>query len=93
MNISSVWGANKAERKRKRSVRKAKLRWDVLGLQDSALDGPTASLEDIRRQVTPWASPGLGPGPGSRSCAKDSAAHTLTSATAPSRKRRRGAMQ
>jgi hypothetical protein len=53
MNISSVWGANKAERKRKRSVRKAKLRWNVLGLQGPALDGPTASLEHIRRQVTP----------------------------------------
>jgi hypothetical protein len=65
--ISSPWGANKAERKCRRSVRKGKIRLDVLDLQDPALDGPTTSLEDIRRQVTPLASPGPGPGTGSRS--------------------------
>jgi len=93
MNMSSVWGANKAARKRKRSVRKAKIRWDVLGLQDPALDGPTTSMEDIRRQVTSLASRGLGPGTRSRSGAKDSAAHAVSGVTAPSRKQRRGATE
>ena len=93
MNMSSVWGANKAARKRKRTVRKAKIRWDRLGLQDPALEGPTVSMEDIRRQVTSLASRGLGPGTRSRSGAKDSPAHSVSDMAAPSRKRRRGATE
>jgi hypothetical protein len=93
MKISTVWGANKAARKRKRTVRKAKIRWDRLGLQDPAFEGPAASMEDIRRQVTSLASRGLGPGTRSRSATKDSPAHSASDVTAPSRKRRRGATE
>ncbi len=93
MNMSTVWGGNKAARKRKRTVRKAKIRWDVLGLQDPALEGPSPSMEDIRRQVTSLASRGLGPGTRSRSGTKDSRAHAVSDAAVPSRKRRRGATE
>lgn len=93
MNMSTVWGGNKAARKRKRTVRKAKIRWDVLGLQDPALEGASPSMEDIRRQVTSLASRGLGPGTRSRSGTKDSPTHSVSDVAVPSRKRRRGATE
>jgi hypothetical protein len=93
MKISTVWGASKTSRKRKRTVLKPKIRWDVLGLQDPHLEGPSVSIEDIRRQVTSLASRGLGPGTRSRSSAKISPDRTPSNATAPIRKRRRGATE
>jgi hypothetical protein len=93
MKISTVWGASKSSRKRKRTVLKPKIRWDVLGLQDPHLEGPSVSIEDIRRQVTSLASRGLGPGTRSRSGAKISPDRTPSNATDPIRKRRRGATE
>jgi hypothetical protein len=93
MKMSTVWGANKASRKRKRTVLKPKIRWDVLGLQDPLLEGPSVSIEDIRRQVTSLASRGLGPGTRSRSVAKVSPDRAPSSVAAPIRKRRRGATE
>jgi hypothetical protein len=93
MKMSTVWGANKAGRKRKRTVLKPKIRWDVLGLQDPQIEGPSVSMEDIRRQVTSLASRGLGPGTRSRSGAKNSADHVTSNVTTPIRKPRRGATE
>ena len=58
MKISTVWGGNKAARKRKRPVSKLKIRWDVLGLQPVSSEDQSPSIEDIRRQVTSLASRG-----------------------------------
>lgn len=93
MKMSTVWGSNKAMRKRKRTVPKTKIRWDVLGLQDPDLEGPSPSIEDIRRQVTSLASRGLGPGTRSRSGHDNSPDRAVANATAPTRKRRRGATE
>lgn len=93
MKMSTVWGANKATRKRKRALRKPKIRWDVLGLQDPQIEGPSVSMEDIRRQVTSLASRGFGSGTRSRSGAKNSPDHAASNVTTPIRKRRRGATE
>src|ERR671910_19221 len=71
MKISTVWGGNKAARKRKRPVQKLKIRWDVLGLQSGSGEDQSPSIEDIRRQVTSLASAGFGPETRSRSASKN----------------------
>lgn len=88
MKMSTVWGGNKAARKRKRPVQKLKIRWDVLGFDDASKDGPSRSIDDIRRQVTSLASQGFGPETKSRSSSKNAPA---SSAAKPGAKRRRGA--
>jgi hypothetical protein len=57
VKISTSWGTS---RKRKRTVLKTKLRWDLLGLQDPAHAASTRSMEAIRRQIISAASQGLG---------------------------------
>jgi hypothetical protein len=90
MKMSTVWGGNKAARKRKRPVQKLKIRWDVLGLHDASKDGPSRSMDDIRRQVTSLASQGFGPETTSRSTTKDALARSAANSVKPSAKRRRG---
>lgn len=91
MKMSTVWGGNKAARKRKRPVQKLKIRWDLLGLHDASKDVPSRSIEDIRRQVTSLASQGFGPETTSRSSAKDAPARTVKASPKPSTTRRRSA--
>ncbi|TKS59819.1 MAG: hypothetical protein EWM72_02004 [Nitrospira sp.] len=91
MKMSTVWGGNKGARKRKRPVQKLKIRWDVLGLHDASKDGPSRSIDDIRRQVTSLASQGFGPETTSRSSTKDASTYSATKSAKPSAKRRRGA--
>lgn len=91
MKMSTVWGGNKAARKRKRPVQKLKIRWDVLGLHDASKDGPSRSIDDIRRQVTSLASQGFGPETTSRSSAKDAPARTVKNSPKPSTARQRSA--
>jgi len=93
MKMSTVWGANTATRRRKRPVLKPKIRWDVLGLQAPQIEGPSVSMEDIRRQVTSLASRGFGSGTRSRPGEKNSADHATSNITTPIRKRRRGATE
>jgi len=93
MKISTSWGSNRTSRKGKRTVLKTKIRWERLGLQDPNLDGPSLSIEDIRRQVTLMASRGLGPGTRSRSAAKTQPDHAVPDTSASTRKRRRGATE
>jgi hypothetical protein len=90
MKMSTVRGANKAARKRKRTGLKPKIRWDLLGFQDPHLEGPSVSIEDIRRQVTSLASRGFGQETRSRSGAKISPDRAPSNVAAPIRKRRRG---
>ncbi len=90
MKISSVWGGNKAAKKRKRPVQKPKIRWDVLGLQPASREEPTRSIDDIRRQVTSLASHGFGQETRLRSANKDTRTRSTSEAQASKPKRRRG---
>lgn len=87
------WGTGKTSRKRKRTVSKTKIRWDLLGLQDPARTASTPSIEDIRCEIISLASRGLGQGAGSRSDVKDSSSRSGARATSSTRKRRRGATE
>ncbi len=91
MKMSTVWGGKKAARKRKRPVQKLKIRWDVLGLHDASKDGPSRSIDDIRRQVTSLASQGFGPETTSRSSIKGTPTRSATKSAKPSAKQRLGA--
>jgi len=90
MKISTVWGGNKAARKRKRPVQKLKIRWDVLGLQSGSADDQSPSIDDIRRQVTSLASAGFGAETRSRSASKNTPRHAKSDAVPPARPHRRG---
>lgn len=84
MKMSTVWGGNKAARRRKRPVQKLKIRWDVLGLHDASKESQARSIDDIRRQVTTLASQGLGLETTSRSSTKDNlVARAVTKRTKP----------
>lgn len=91
MKISTVWGGNKAARKRKRPVQKLKIRWDVLGLQSASSEDQSPSIDDIRRQVTSLASAGFGAETRSRSASKNTPRHPKSDAPSPNRARSRGA--
>lgn len=58
MKIFSSWGNGKTSNKRKRTALKAKIRWDVIGLQDPGLM-TTPSMEYIRSQILSMANQGL----------------------------------
>ena len=60
MKIYSSWGAGKTSRKPNRTTLKAKIRWDVIGLQDPKLKATAPSMEYIRSQIIAMASQGLG---------------------------------
>ncbi len=60
MKIYSSWGAGKTSRKPNRTTLKAKIRWDVIGLQDPKLKAAAPSMEYIRSQIISMASQGLG---------------------------------
>jgi hypothetical protein len=63
MKLSGGWGSNK---NRTRGIRKPKVRWEVLGLQNP-LDGRLmTSMEDIRQQALSLANAGLKQGLPSR---------------------------
>jgi hypothetical protein len=73
MKMSSVWRQSKSAAKRKRPVHKPKICWDSLGLP-ALTNESTATIEEIRRQVTSLASRGFGQGTRSRSEAKETPA-------------------
>ena len=66
--MNTSWGTKSLHR-RKRAIRRTKVRWDLLGLQDPER---TASIDDIRRQITSAASQGLSLDTLSRSRSKES---------------------
>jgi hypothetical protein len=92
MKISTVWGGNKA-RKRKRPVQKLKIRWDVLGLQPASSEESSRSIDDIRRQVTSLASNGFGQETRLRSVSKETRTRSTGGDAAAKPKRRRGATE
>lgn len=67
--MNTSWGT-KASHRRKRAIRRTKVRWDLLGLQDPEQTTSTTSIDDIRRQIISAASQGLSPDTLSRSHAK-----------------------
>jgi hypothetical protein len=67
--MNTSWGT-KASHRRKRAIRRTKVRWDLLGLQDPERTTSTTSIDDIRRQIISAASQGLSPDTLSRSHAK-----------------------
>ena len=64
--MNTSWGT-KASHRRKRAIRRTKVRWDLLGLQDPEQMPLTTSIDDIRRQIISAASQGLSPDTLSRS--------------------------
>lgn len=88
MSMPTVWGGNKAARKRKRPVQKLKIRWDVLGLEPRSGDEQTQSIEEIRRQVSSLASHGFGQETRLRSGAKDAQTRSSSSGRSPVKPRR-----
>ena len=57
--MNTSWGT-KSPHRRKRSILRTKVRWEVLGLQ-SPTQSSEPSIEDIRRQVISASCTGLSP--------------------------------
>lgn len=84
--MNTSWGT-KASHRRKRAIRRTKVRWDLLGLQDPEQTTSTTSIDDIRRQIISAASQGLSPDTLSRSHAKDGRPKPRPKASVATRKR------
>jgi len=91
MKLSTGWRADKTRKNRARATRKPKIRWEVLGLPGPVDASATASMEDIRQQVSNMASRGFGQGTRSRTTERE--AKTTKTTPAPNGKRRRGATE
>jgi hypothetical protein len=88
MKLSPGWRASKTRKTRAQATRKAKIRWEVLGLPGPVDTNLTTSMEDIRRQVSNMASRGFGQGTRSRTAERE--AKTTSRAPDSNGKRRRG---
>lgn len=93
MNLSSVWKDRRAGKKKKKSVHKPKIRWQLLGLTDPNSIDTTSSIETIRREVSSLASHGFGPDTRSRSAAQESKSLGRNHKSSANRTRRRGATE
>ena len=71
MNLSSVWKSRK--RAKKKTVRKLKIRWQLLGLTDPNSVDNTSSIEMIRREVSSLARYSFGANTRLRSTPAESA--------------------
>ena len=91
MNLFS-FGKNRRVGKKK-SVRKPKIRWQVLGLPGPNSVDTTSSIETIRREVSSLASHGIGPDPRSRPVAPDSKSQGRNSRFGANRTGHRGATE
>lgn len=91
MKLSTGWRADKTRKNRARATRKPKIRWEVLGLPGPLDTSATASMDDIRQQVSNMASRGFGQGTRSRTAERE--AKTTKHAPESSGKRRRGATE
>lgn len=80
------WGT-KGSHRPKQGTRKAKVHWDVLGLQDPAMTSCTPSIEDIRRQIISASSHGLSPETLARAQTKSAPRKSVPKAAASTRKR------
>lgn len=93
MNLSSVWKDRRSGKKKKKSVHKPKIRWQLLGLTDPNSVDTTSSIETIRREVSSLASHGFGPDTRSRSSAQESKSLGRNHKSGVNRTRRRGATE
>ena len=84
--MNTSWGT-KAPHRRKRTILRTKVRWEMLGLQDPAQSSSALSIEDIRRQITSAASQGLSPDTLSRSRPKDGRPKPGSKSSVATRKR------
>ncbi len=93
MNLSSVWKDRRAGKKKKKSVHKPKIRWELLGLTDPHSVDTSSSIETIRREVSSLASHGFGADTRSRSAAQESKSLGRNHLSGSSRPKRRGATE
>ena len=93
MNLSSVWKDRRAGKKKKRSVHKPKIRWQLLGLTDPKSIDTSSSMETIRREVSSLASHGFGPDTRLRSVAPESKSVGRNCKSGTSKTSRRGATE
>jgi hypothetical protein len=93
MNLSSVWKDRRGAKKKKRSVHKPKIRWQLLGLTDPNLIDTTSSIETIRREVSSLASHGFGTDTRLRSAATQESKSLGRGRSGNNRPKRRGATE
>lgn len=91
MNLSSVWKNRK--RAQKKSIRKPKIPWQLLGLTDPKSIDNTSSIETIRREVSSLARHSFGPNTQLRSTAQESKSLGRNHKSVGTRSRRRGATE
>lgn len=90
MNLSSAWKDRRAGKKKKKSVHKPKIRWQLLGLTDPDSVDTTSSIETIRREVSSLASHGFGSDTRLRSAAQASKSLGRNHSTGGTRPKRGG---
>jgi len=84
--MSASWWTKPSQR-RKARIRRTRIRWDLLGLQDPAGTSSAPSIEDVRRQILSASSNGLSPDTLARAQANGSLRTSVQKATRASRKR------
>ncbi|HWF60789.1 MAG TPA: hypothetical protein VN666_10850 [Nitrospira sp.] len=89
MNLTSVWKNRRTGKKK--SVRKPKIRWQLLGLTDPDSVDNTSSIEAIRREVTSLARYSFGPDTRLRATAQESKSLGKNHEPVEARNKRRGA--
>ena len=82
----TLWGT-KGSHRSKQGNRKAKVHWDVLGLEDPAVTSCIPSIEDIRRQIITASSYGLSPETLARAQTKGASRKSVPKAAVSTRKR------
>lgn len=88
MNLSSVWKDRRSGKNERKSVRKPKIRWQLLGLTDPNSVDKTSSIETIRREVSSLlGSHGFGSDSSSRSAAQESKSLGRNNKSGPTRRR------
>jgi hypothetical protein len=91
MDLSSVWKSRK--RAKKTSVRKPKIRWQLLGLTDPKSIDNTSSIETIRREVSSLARHSFGPNTRLRATPQESKSLGGKHKSVETRSKRRGATE
>ncbi len=91
MNHTSVWKSRRTGKKK--SARKPKIRWHLLGLTDPNSVDSTSSIEAIRREVTSLARYSFGEDTRIRSIVKESKSLDSRHKLVGARNKRRGATE
>jgi hypothetical protein len=91
MDLASVWKRRKAGKKK--SARKPKIRWHLLGLPDPNSVDSTSSIEAIRREVASLARYSFGEDTRIRSIVKENKSLDRRHKLVGARNKRRGATE